>query len=257
MTAAVMTAAAAAGESREQRDLVYVDAQGVQRGSKPVDEALVDRQQKGVLPGKVSGHQLRGGSPCSGGGTPCALSAADRSQLAVLRLRASNMHTAKSCCRYSFSSGASASPCPPITHRSSACCPPRLCAGDAGGGGAAQRSAVSGGVPGGEAGGPVRCAFGDSLACNWLPPLLPCCGAWRASATSRSASVKCSLPCRRCPRLSCAALLQSAPHPPLPASPPVPAWPALALIPWSSQNPSPYQRTHCSLLTLPSLPPPH
>ncbi|KAL4855957.1 hypothetical protein ACK3TF_003714 [Chlorella vulgaris] len=41
------------GESREQRDLVYVDAQGVQRGSKPVDEALVDRQQKGVLPGKV------------------------------------------------------------------------------------------------------------------------------------------------------------------------------------------------------------
>jgi hypothetical protein len=86
MTAAVMTAAAAAGESREQRDLVYVDAQGVQRGSKPVDEALVDRQQKGVLPGKVSGRQLRGGSPCSGGGTPCALSAADRSQLAVLLL---------------------------------------------------------------------------------------------------------------------------------------------------------------------------
>ena len=44
-----------AGESREKKDLVYVDAEGVLKSSKPVDEALVERRREGVHPGKVTG----------------------------------------------------------------------------------------------------------------------------------------------------------------------------------------------------------
>lgn len=41
------------GESREKKDLVYVDDQGVMRSSKPVDGQLVERRREGVHPGKV------------------------------------------------------------------------------------------------------------------------------------------------------------------------------------------------------------
>ncbi|EFN53037.1 hypothetical protein CHLNCDRAFT_53994 [Chlorella variabilis] len=41
------------GESRDRPDLVYVDSQGVQRSSKPVDEKLVERRREGVHPGKA------------------------------------------------------------------------------------------------------------------------------------------------------------------------------------------------------------
>ncbi|KAI7838635.1 hypothetical protein COHA_007562 [Chlorella ohadii] len=41
------------GETREKKDLVYVDADGVMKSSKPVDEKLVERRKEGVHPGKV------------------------------------------------------------------------------------------------------------------------------------------------------------------------------------------------------------
>lgn len=41
------------GETREKKDLVYVDAEGVMKSSKPVDEKLVERRKEGVHPGKV------------------------------------------------------------------------------------------------------------------------------------------------------------------------------------------------------------
>jgi hypothetical protein len=41
------------GESREKKDLVYVDSDGVQRANKPVGEALVERRKEGVHLGKV------------------------------------------------------------------------------------------------------------------------------------------------------------------------------------------------------------
>ncbi|KAL4422274.1 hypothetical protein ABPG75_008471 [Micractinium tetrahymenae] len=41
------------GESREKNDMVYVDAEGVMKSSKPVDEKLVERRREGVHAGKV------------------------------------------------------------------------------------------------------------------------------------------------------------------------------------------------------------
>jgi hypothetical protein len=41
------------GESRDKKDLVYVDSEGVQRASKPVGEALQERRREGVHAGKV------------------------------------------------------------------------------------------------------------------------------------------------------------------------------------------------------------
>ncbi|GAB4821491.1 hypothetical protein N2152v2_008537 [Parachlorella kessleri] len=42
-----------AGESRDKKDLVYLDADGHVKSSKPVDEKLVERRKEGVHPGKV------------------------------------------------------------------------------------------------------------------------------------------------------------------------------------------------------------
>ena len=42
-----------AGESREKKDLIYLDANGHVKASKPVDEKLVERRREGVHPGKV------------------------------------------------------------------------------------------------------------------------------------------------------------------------------------------------------------
>ena len=63
-----------AGETRDQRDLVYVDPQtGATQASKPVGEALVERRKEGVHPGKVRWWWYGGGRAGEKGGGACRL----------------------------------------------------------------------------------------------------------------------------------------------------------------------------------------
>ena len=54
-----------AGETRDKKDLVYVDSEGQLKASKPVDEKLVERRREGVHAGKVGAG---GGGGAGGAG---------------------------------------------------------------------------------------------------------------------------------------------------------------------------------------------